>query len=362
MATFEFRRMASWWMLGVVIVSCDPARPDYGSECYGLSCPPAEPLTPKKKKTDAGIDAGIEVETDGGSTGVPSGWDGGTTVSAIKGAKYCGDRVHVDNVVVTAIANAQKGSSGDYKVDFWVSDVDDQSSAVYVTKHYTDLPKDFLPQVGDVLSIDGYLKRQSAHIDRIAYRETFGSMFDCPSNDGGILSMVKTDGGVSVVTTEVDADFGAAEDGTKRPNSQYRSARVSIPGPLVVINPSPNALKRISSKVDDTMAYGFEVSGGILVNNAYTFDRGLSDGGTEVRCDFRKAALDAGSGQVVFPNGISGVWDTYSHAPCRDGSTGCKDGFAFRDAGYIPGTNNTYTYTLYPIDCDDLPGYVDAGQ
>jgi hypothetical protein len=104
--------------------------------------------------------------------------------------------------------------------------------------------------------------------------------------------------------------------------------------------------------------FGFEVTGGILVNNFKTYDQQWSDGGL-VRCDWRQIALDAGSGHSVsFPNGISGVWDTYSHASCRDGGVGCNDGALHRNAGLVPDTNNSFTYVLYPTGCDQVVGQV----
>jgi hypothetical protein len=105
--------------------------------------------------------------------------------------------------------------------------------------------------------------------------------------------------------------------------------------------------------------FGFEVTGGILVNNFATFDAQFSDGGSLLRCDWRQIALDAGVGRTVtFPNGISGVWDTYSHASCRDGGVSCSDGLVNRNAGIVPDTTNDFTYVLYPTDCADLRGQV----
>jgi hypothetical protein len=53
---------------------------------------------------------------------------------------------------------------------------------------------------------------------------------------------------------------------------------------------------------------------------------------------------------VTFSNGLTGVWDTYTHAPCL-GTVNC----AFnRDAGYVPGTMNptrTTTSVLWLTQC-----------
>lgn len=91
------------------------------------------------------------------------------------------------------------------------------------------------------------------------------------------------------------------------------------------------------------------------MNNYKTY-RGFGDGG--VGCDWRAVAGDGGT--VTFPNGVSGIWDTYAHAPCVDGGTasGC-----FATKAFVPGTVGAdggavnYTYVLYPMDCaNDLAG------
>lgn len=300
----------------------------------------------------------------GGAGGGSStfGWDGGTTVSGVKGARFCQEQVTLENVVVTAIENIVQGSQGDWQAQFWVADQNDPESAIYVDKYYTDPPGPYRVQVGDVLTLRGYLKRQSEYNDRRAYRLTFGSQFGCGSTLTGKLEVLAADGGGFVEPLEVTQPFGDAQGGNARPNSRLGSALVTIPGPLVLTDPSPMAFSRISERTNDTTYFGFEVTGGILVNNYATYDVRHNDGGVTVRCDWRQVALNADGGTVVFPDGITGVWDTYSHAPCRDGGVSCNDGFFTRDAGVVPGTSNEYTYALYPTSCDGLTGYVDAGE
>jgi hypothetical protein len=94
----------------------------------------------------------------------------------------------------------------------------------------------------------------------------------------------------------------------------------------------------------------------VLVSNYKTFGVTL-DGGSS-RCDWRNVVTDGGT--VSFPNGIRGVWDTYSYVPCTDGGFTFADGGTSTDCtGYVPGTANNYTYILYPQDCaTDLPGVV----
>jgi hypothetical protein len=106
------------------------------------------------------------------------------------------------------------------------------------------------------------------------------------------------------------------------------------------------------------------VTGGLLVSNRNTFGSSPTDGGP-ARCDWQALVRNDG-GTVTFPEGIRGVWDTYSFAPCADGGTdvlGC-----FRNEGRVPGTEqpdggyNRFTHVLIPQNCDqDLVGEWDAG-
>lgn len=296
----------------------------------------------------------------GGGTSSSGGgnfaYDGGTTISAIKGAEFCKDNVTIKGVIVTGVEQAITGSGGDINTNFWVADPQNPKSAIYVKKFYTDLPKGYSPAPGDVIDINGYLVKQAAFDDRQGYRVALQSQFGCGAgNDGGLTISNKTTGGL-VQKVSTPNGFGNADGGLTRPNPDFAGAYVSIPGPLTLTDVSPLAMKRVSAKPNDNLYFGFEVSGGVLVNNFNTFDLFFSDGGSNIRCDFRRKILDGGATQVTFPNGISGIWDTYTHATCSDGGT---DSNCRRDNGKVPGTNNFFTYVLYPLDCGDLPG--DAG-
>ena len=83
-------------------------------------------------------------------------------------------------------------------------------------------------------------------------------------------------------------------------------------------------------------------SGGALISNQSTY----------FNCDWRGSAHYDG-GTIIFPNGITGIWDTYTHAPCADGGV---DSACFRNSGSVPGTANDYTYALFPRDCSDFNG------
>lgn len=291
--------------------------------------------------------------TDGGGNFV---YDGGTTISAIKGAPFCTQKVLLKNAVITSVANAFAGNQGDYQAQFWVADPANPSEAIYVDKFFTDpsVPPKFEPKVGQIVDIEGYTARQSRFNDRVAYRLTLKSQFGCTVSTG-LMTLTLVDAGTQPAAPMVPAGFGNAMMGNNRPNPELGSVRVFVPGPLTITNHSPPAFKRVSASTTDNTYFGFEVTGGILVNNFNTFDR-FEDGGLIVRCDYRKMMLDGGS--VVFPNGITAAWDTYSHASCEDGGT---SNCTRRNAGTVPGTTNDYTYALYPMDCTELVGQYDAG-
>jgi hypothetical protein len=146
---------------------------------------------------------------------------------------------------------------------------------------------------------------------------------------------------------QVPITFGGA--GAFRAEPAHVGARVKIDGPLTIANPSPEAFRRISAVPNDTRYFGYELSNGVLVNNFRVFEGArLEDGGVS-HCDLRAAVLDGGT--VTFPNGIIGVWDTYTHASCVDGGT---DSQCFKNRGNVPGTDaGNYTNVLYPTDCAD---------
>ncbi|MFT3835749.1 MAG: hypothetical protein QM723_01980 [Myxococcaceae bacterium] len=293
----------------------------------------------------------------GGGTGTGGGssfaWDGGHSVNAIKGAAFCNDNVTVENVIVTGIENSfVHNPGGQFGGSFWIADQADQSQGFYVDQFYGDDPS-YQAAVGDVLTIVGYVTSESKYTDRVGYRKAITDGFTCQNVSDAGMWITKTGTG-TVTPFNVSLPFGDSMGGSTRPNKEVSSAHIFIPGPLTLTNANPSALKRISQVPNDSLYYGFEVSSsqnsGILVDNLFTYD--TSDGG--VRCDWRKVVLDGGS--VTFPNGIGGIWDTFTDAPCYDGGTSCSKA---HDAGIVPGTTNTYTYVLYPLDCSELQG--DAG-
>ncbi|MGV3620897.1 MAG: hypothetical protein ACO1OB_08770, partial [Archangium sp.] len=194
--------------------------------------------------------------------------------------------------------------------------------------------------------------------DRTAYRTVFGSTFGCTGTVAGVgptnLVVTLVDAGAPVTPVDTAAGFGNAMGGDDRPNANFAGVLVHIPGPLTLSDPNPPAFKRVSLNASDSVYFGFEVTGGVLVNNYRTYDFTQSDGGGRMGCDYRLYANDGGT--VTFPNGITGVWDTYSHASCEDGGT---SNCSRRNPGTVPGSaDNDFTYALYPLDCSMLPGVV----
>ena len=236
----------------------------------------------------------------GGGAGGGSffGWDGGLTVESVKGARFCQEYVRVENAIVVGIENSVRGGQGDYNVQFWVVDSTNPTRGIMVDKFYTDAPGPYLPRLGDIVNLNGYVKRYSRFNDRTAYRTVFGSTFGCTGVDAGSNPTSRrvelVDAGAAVPVNTVPSGFGDAMSGDSRPNPELAGTRIRIPGPLSLSDPNPTAFKRVSLVTTDTVHFGFEVTGGVLVNNYRTFDFTATDGGGRMGCDYRAYANDAG--------------------------------------------------------------------
>jgi hypothetical protein len=316
-------------------------------------------------QSDGGTDGG----TDGGARVCPAADSQGRgPIGILRATGTRGQAVTLSHLVVTTVDSTTKGSQGDYIGYFWVVDPCFPKEGMYVDKFYTDATTNYLPTVGDELTIQGLYRQYDAIASdadqtRNAYRPVIKSDFRLgnPSITG---KLVITKTGTAPVPQDitVPAGFGNANAGATKANSEYGGARVHIPGSLAITNTNPPALKQRPDSPDSGTYLGFEVTGGVLVSNYKTFGE-TRDGGS-TRCDWRAIANDGGT--VNFPNGIRGVWDTYSYVGCADGGLTLPDGgaaascsFSARDAGTVPGTNQDFTYILYPQDCaTDLPGVV----
>jgi len=262
--------------------------------------------------------------------------------------------VTLEEVVVTAVSQLTRGSKGDYTARFWVADTCFPTEGIFVDKFYTDETMDYAPAVGDVVRIQGlYRKFNATATDnapnmRDAYRPAIKSSFALDVTGAtGNLVITKKASGTPLADNPVPEGFGNAEGGAAVPNPELGGTRVHIPGPLVITNATPLAMKQRPNEPEHNTYLGFEVTGGILVANYKTYN--------VTGCDWRAAAEDGGT--VTFENGLSGVWDTYSNVVCTDGTTTTNSdgGTSFKcneyASGVVPGTTNPFTYVLIPTDC-----------
>ena len=258
----------------------------------------------------------------------------------------------VDNVLVSEVIYAKPGKDGAFRADFWVQDPALEHNGLFVSKYYTDVDNAYLPKPGDKVDLVGWFNTVSNFAQQTGYRfvleDAYAAFGDAGTTDGNLHVVVHSSGNARVPDVTTPAGFGNAESGAAHANSDYAGARVHIPGPLTITNLKPPALQNVN---DPTKYYGFEVTGGILVNDYRTATGNWTDSGTPTSaCDFRTGPFVA----TTFPNGISGVYDTYTATPCKDGGVdpyGCSKG---NSKGHVPGVDAGYTYVLYPETCADL--------
>jgi hypothetical protein len=363
------KNLASAALAAVALAACGPMRaPEGGSYepptvCVGACAPPLG-------------GPGGDGHADGGLKGPGGGEDpsaqcaaivadGGTTVMSIREVRdtaCVGQRVRVQGVIVHSIESTfvDSADGGSSRAMFWVADPARATDGIYVRKGLGDTfagrPASFLPEVGDVLDIEGSFQAASPFRDRTGYRRQLGSE-DAVQEPQRVmqLTVVRRQQALPDAVA-VDAGVLDAKGGTLAAGGQYAGARLHLPWPLVITNPSPAALERTNSTGAQSFA-GFEVTGGVLVSDFKTSAIGSTDGGTGT-CDWRAIALaaEAQGKKVEFPNGITGVWDTYTYAACENGTlrSDCNP----RKPGTIPGTDggSESTLVLYPLDCSDLQG------
>ncbi len=358
-------------------------KPDAG--CVGITCPTGGGIGAGGGSGGGSTGGGSGGGTVGGGGGTTGGGSGGgstgggagggmgmpTTVQAAKASTYPA-KVSLQGVVVTAISFARPStsanlcagtSSAGVTADFWVADPASPQHGVWVQKFRCDGAVDYFPAVGDVLNVNGVIGFESPFEQRVASRIMVKSEFDFIPNKpmGYTCALTSTPPCEPFVVTKTGTmsplpivdqptTFGAAGF---RAEQALKGARIKIAGPLTVSTITPPALRQISALgANDNRYFGFELSNGVLVNDFRIFDGAqLEDGGVS-RCDVRFVVGDGGT--VSFPNGITGVWDTYAFAPCLDGGT--ADIFrCFAGRGTVPPSPDSgYTNVLYPTDCADL--------
>ncbi len=317
---------------------------DAGASCSGYGCFPDASTPPP--------DSGTLTTADGGTAKI-------VTLTDIRTQPYF-QRFLIQGVVVHTVDDSFIGNplpdggsarcTGKAGATFWVVDPQKPTDGIQIVKDCDDPPTSYVPAVGDQLDVTGYLQTRSWYDNPEARRHIISNEFAKQCNGVGCpgkLELVKTGTAAVPAPNVADANLGGADGG--RPDGRLAGTRVFVPGPLTLTNPKPLAMKRISSVNGDDRYFGFEVTGRILVNNAKTYGT-TRDGGPE-RCDWAAAARDGG--QVTFPSGIVGVWDTYTFAACEDGGidTNCR-----KVASSVPGSGLQYTYALYPQTCADFDG------
>lgn len=287
-----------------------------------------------------------------------------------------GSHVSIEGAVVQTVSYvASDGGTS----QFWIVDPNDPTTGFWVYHRGTDTA--YVPVAGDVVNVDGFLNSDPKYYEPDGYRYNLGNLFS-----GGtvqkVLDVEKTGSGTVPADNIADSGctFDAQEGARYFPQTQqaFAGTRLHIAGPLTLTNPNPVALGNVRLEQDGgatiTSYRGFEVTGGILVatSNTYNADGGFGD--QNGRCDWAELArADAG---VTFPDGISGVWDTFTNTVCDVQASGECNSYA--PNGYIPNPttpfptrasdggvvlpngNENYTFVLYPQDCADLPG--DAGS
>jgi hypothetical protein len=118
---------------------------------------------------------------DNGCTGVCNQNDGGTNkpdagprvcpaadaqgrgpIGRLRATGTRGQTVRLDGLVVTVVDKTDRGSQGDYIAYFWAVDPCFPKEGIYVDKFYTDPVTNYLPAVGDVLTVEGLYRQYTA--------------------------------------------------------------------------------------------------------------------------------------------------------------------------------------------------------
>ncbi|MBJ6763247.1 hypothetical protein JGU66_20965 [Myxococcaceae bacterium JPH2] len=310
---------------------------------------------------DAGFDAGVDAGVDSGvDAGTDAGSNTGPTIAEIRKLKFA-TPVTLHDVVITSIEYEKLSDQNgkDFRSRFWVTDPARPTEGIFVDKFYSDTPVDYHPAVGDKIDVEGFVNTDLPYEQFRAYRQKVVNDFKNSKILKITLKEKASRPADNVVTVQNLKD---AMQASGQADAGYAGTRVHLTGDIAMTNPTPAAFARVDAPGTDggpATFYGFEVADGILVNHVNTRDQHLSDGGTVVRCDWQAAVSNGGT--VRFPNGISGVWDTYSFSQC-DGTDSNTDVLTcHRQNGSVPGSTKKFTYVIYPDDCGDVVGEFDAG-
>lgn len=301
--------------------------------------------------------------------------DGGTvTLDELRALPACGQIVYVPNVVVHTVT-FERDSGTDFQAEFYVGPSDGGSGpGVFVDKFYSDAPTNYLPKSGHKVNLRGFLYenyRRDVGIQHtsnmIGYRREVGAQFGADGGAGKLqITFLNANNPVDVIT--VDESF-SAQGGTVAARPEYLGRRVHFPGPVYVqdatplymrewnLRPSADGGQELYVKEGRNYWQGYELTGGVVVHDRpFRFDCG----------DYRQMAADAGDGKLFFPDGVSGVWETYTMSLYVDECPGSTDYKDCMRPGFIPaedgGVLTTHINVIVPFDCNDVDGgVVDAG-
>lgn len=307
----------------------------HGCDC-GTGRPPSDAGatdTFKPPPDDAGPDAGPDAGADAGppAFACPTGFPVQTLRDLKTNLALLGATVELRGVVVS-FGKTTPGfiNPVEERAEGWIAEGDGgPNKGVYLFKNNSVGPR---LDTGTEATLCGRLIIAATSAPSgIALRPEFSVT---TQKDGGLFYGIYTTTGtgtpplaVTRLPTELSPSVGSPE---------YLGSKVRLAGPLTVTNPSPDVLRRRTS-ADAGFFAGFEVTGGVLVDDLYSRD--VRDAGGVRVCDVAPQARDGGP--VTFANGLVGFWDTY------------RPDTVVVDAGLPDGGLIT---VLWPTSCEHLNG------
>ena len=284
------------------------------------ACSPAVNNTPGGVKLDGGVKYVLDSGPSGGNPdGGGNGTDGGTsyTPTTVGNAVSMGPsnlpNVEFDSVVVVAAESYV--SSGATTGTFYIQDAAPSSStgiAVYVST--TDTVT--FPAIGDIVTVQGSFGIYDG-ANQISSTSTVPLTITHAGSSGMSSGGAYSPAGTPIMESSTSA-YAAI---LTTPEPGQIGNVLTFAGPLTITNEAPANFVSTSS-TGTTKSEGFEVTGGLWVDDTYVYYNCMKGQGPD--------------GGTLFPtltNGVTGVWDEYQDY--------------YSDAGTI------YT-VLYPMSCADL--------
>jgi hypothetical protein len=271
--------------------------------------------------TTTSSDAGdTTTTTDGGNT--PAEFVKTTIAEAVANGDACNTpnrppvcfrAIEVSNVVVVA-EHHYTGSTG-VTGTFYVQDGNGPGLAVF--KKGSDVAE--FPSVGDTVNVKGHFSEYSGIFEiSSSTRYSHPLTIEIVSKGSGRVPGGAMPPAGAPYAVAAPAEF--AHD-SATPHPELRGHVVQFNGPLTITN--TRAL--VTTDTDGgTKPTGFEVSGGVRVNDSHVYYDCIK-------------SLDGGVGALDLSNGIRGVWDRYQDF---------NGGTSQNPAPTVP--------VLYPMNCADL--------